>query len=184
MKLTTRSDQFCELHVESNHLDALLGMCGERVLKVDDLLYCRLDYNTPLSLDSRCRLLTASDYGQVKVFFDQFYPETVFSRWMLDLPFCGLFEDGVLVATGGTIIWNKDIKMCNIGNFLTHPGHRGKGLGKATARHLVALLHNEGMRTFSLGTNELNRPAQRVYESLGFQLVERRKQIDLRKVST
>lgn len=182
LKLTIHSKQFSELHVDICHLDALSKACGERVLKVDDLLYYRLDYSTPFALDLRCRLLTVADYDEAKSFFAQFYPETIFSRWMLELPFCGLFENGVLVSAGGTIIWNKEIKMCNIGNFLTHPEYRGHGLAKSVAQHLVELLHAQGMQTFTLGTNELNRAAQRVYESLGFHLVERRKQIDLRKL--
>lgn len=183
LKLTASSDRVSELHVDVSHLDKLLSICGARVQKVDDLLYYRLDYAAPLTCDARCRLLTDADYMQAKAFYDEFYAETVFSRWMLNLPFCGLFDNGTLIAAGGAIIWSKEIQMCNIGNFLTHPDYRGRGYARAVTRHLLALLNGEGMQTFTLGTNELNRAAQRVYESLGFRLVERRKQIDLRKAS-
>lgn len=177
--LITGSKKFSELHVDEKQAESLLPACGERFLKQDDLLYYRLENADRSSTDAQCRILSCADFDLARSFFQQHYPDTIFSRWMLDLPFVGLFEKEQLVATGGTIIWHQGIQSCNLGNFLTHPHHRGKGLAKRVAKHLIAILSQSGMKTFTLGTNEENLSAQHVYESLGFELVERRKQISL-----
>lgn len=178
--LTTRSKKFSELHVDEQQAASLLPSCNDRVLKIDGLLYYRLDSVNSSFNDVSCRVLNSDDFKIAKSFFEQYYPETIFSSWMLELPFIGLFDGQKLVATGGTIIWHKGIQTCNIGNFLTHPDHRGKGLAKRVAQHLIAILNQKGMKTFTLGTNEMNLAAKRVYESIGFRLLERRKQIDLK----
>jgi ribosomal protein S18 acetylase RimI-like enzyme len=109
----------------------------------------------------------------------QNYPETVFSSWMLEQPFVGLYERGLLTATGGTIILNGDLRTCNIGNFLTASTARGRGLAKIVAKHLIVLLQEEGIKIFTLGTTEENIPAWRAYEAIGFRIQETRPQFDL-----
>ena len=98
---------------------------------------------------------------------------------MLESPFIGLFEDAELVATGGTVIWSKALKSANIGNFLTASHTRGRGLAKTVARHLIYVLHHQGVSYFTLGTTEKNQSAWKTYEAIGFKLRESRVQIDL-----
>jgi RimJ/RimL family protein N-acetyltransferase len=181
LRLITTSTQRAELHVERDHVGTVSRMCQARIRKIDDVLYYRLDAQTRNGDDPRCRLLTPAHYDQTEAFFRRFYPATVFSRWMLALPFCGLFEGDELIAAGGTVVWSKAAQTCIVGNFLTHPAHRGRGLAKAVVQYLVASLRDEDMRTLILATTSQNQSARRVYESVGFVAAESLKQIDLRK---
>lgn len=183
LMLATASKKFSELHVDERQAAMLLPSCEPRLLKHDGLLYYRLDRPSSAAADSDCRILTIKDFEITKSFYRRHYPETIFSSWMLELPFVGLFSGEELVAAGGTVIWHRGIGTCNIGNFLTHPEHRGKGLARKVAKHLIAILGEKGISTLTLGTNAANVAAQRVYESLGFRLLERRRQIDLRALS-
>jgi RimJ/RimL family protein N-acetyltransferase len=112
-------------------------------------------------------------------FFSAHYPESIFSQWMLENPFFGLFIDGELVSTGGVIALSRQSGACHIGNFLTPPRHRGKRFADRVARSLVSFLDAEGIRNIMLGANEDNLAARRVYERLGFAVIDRKSQLDL-----
>src|SRR3546814_16474744 len=67
------------------------------------------------------------------------YPATIFSSWMLAEPFLGLFEDGRLLACGGVTVSNRAMGAANLGNVLTHSGHRGRGLARTVVCSLVGI---------------------------------------------
>jgi len=54
------------------------------------------------------------------------------------------------------------------------PAHRGKGVGRALVRGMLAALRERGVQTVYLEVRESNAVARRLYESLGFREVARR----------
>jgi ribosomal protein S18 acetylase RimI-like enzyme len=114
-------------------------------------------------------------------FYGEFYPGTIFSSWMLEQPFFAIRgeREGEFLASGGVVAAHAGLGSANLGNFLTHPQHRGRGLAQAVTATLLHALEGEGYREFTLGTYEENRPACRVYEAVGFRLLEERIQADI-----
>lgn len=174
-----RTSRRAELHLEAEHLEVARPLLVGRIEAIEDLIYYRLDAPSDAGVDRRCRLLGPGDLERVAAFYREHYRQTVFSAWMLAQPFVGLFEDGRLLACGGVIAWNRALGMANLGNFLTHPDWRGRGLARAVARTLIAHLEGLGIRVFLLGTVASNLAARRVYESLGFRLNDARPQVDV-----
>jgi ribosomal protein S18 acetylase RimI-like enzyme len=113
----------------------------------------------------------------ITAFFASHYPQTIFSPWMLERLFLGIVEHGALVACGGLVAAPESIS--NVGNFLTAPSARGRGLGRAVAATLTHHLFDQGMSKVTLGTTEDNTAACRAYEATGFRSFDRRMQLDL-----
>jgi GNAT superfamily N-acetyltransferase len=173
------TDRRAELHLAPAHLEAVRRVCEARIAASRTLRYYRLDTPAGATADPRCRCLGPDDLAMVTDFYKRHYPATVFSRWMLEEAFLGLFENGELLACGGVISRSNRLAAANIGNFLTHPAHRRRGLGRALVAALVGLLAGAGVRQFLLGTNADNIGACRAYEAVGFRLIEARPQLDL-----
>ena len=57
---------------------------------------------------------------------------------------------------------------------VTHPEHRGRGLGKATCTAVARFLVSRGCATIELGTDDWRLPAIHVYLSMGFRPVMNR----------
>ena len=57
---------------------------------------------------------------------------------------------------------------------VTHPDHRGKGLGRATCTEVARFLVAQGCKTVSLDTDDWRLPAIHIYLSLGFRPVMNR----------
>src|SRR5687767_1585983 len=165
-----------ELHVESQHEAKLLPLCGARLLKVSgQRVYARP--TSGAQRDTAIRQLWHTDAPAARAFMRSHYPRTIFSEWMLDLPFVALEEHGELIGTAGTIAVQGELALA--GNFLTHPAHRGRGTARRLAMHLAALLAQSGIQTVVLVTTDDNPAACRAYEAAGFEVMERRRQIDL-----
>lgn len=165
-----------EIHIEAQHLDLAKETLGDRIRAVRGLrYYARAPEAFPL--DPHCRRLTPADAALVSHFFDSFYPGAIFSDWMLEETFFGLFQEGQLLACGGVVA--RAGSSVNIGNFLTHPARRGRFLGKAVLTSLLGQLAAEGVSQVTLGTNDDNLSACLLYEACGFQLIEQRLQLDL-----
>jgi len=98
---------------------------------------------------------------------------------MLAQHFYGLFEHNELRSCGGVVVSNLKLGSANLGNFLSSPNHRRRGLAGAVASTLIHDLEAEALYTFVLATTEENVPARRTYERLGFHVVETRPQVDV-----
>ena len=57
---------------------------------------------------------------------------------------------------------------------VTHPDHRGKGLGRATCTEVARFLVSRGCKTITLGTDDWRLPAIHIYLSMGFRPVMNR----------
>jgi len=167
-----------ELHLTPDQAERLRPACGDRLTLEDGLRF----YARPLADLAEpapaCRRMGPADLEPLRRFFAAYYPATVFSAWMLALPFVAIVEDGRPVAAGGVLARAGHRAM--IGNFLVDPVRRGEGLAGRMLAGLLAALRVEGVTTALLATNDLNPAACRVYERAGFALVERRVQLDLR----
>jgi ribosomal protein S18 acetylase RimI-like enzyme len=84
--------------------------------------------------------------------------------------FVGVHDQGKLVASAGTHVASDVYGIAAIGAVITHPAHRGRGLG----RMVVAALCRELLprfRTIGLNVAKSNSIAIRLYEELGFRTV-------------
>jgi ribosomal protein S18 acetylase RimI-like enzyme len=173
-----------EFHVPFDFVERLKAIGINRLLREDHLRYYSLQRLTPFEGDfSNLRRLSKADLPLVEQFYTTNYDGTIFSSWMIEQPFWGLFLDGQLTAAGGTIVIDKLGCAANIGNFLTAPSSRGRGYGKIVAQRLINDLIEMGLQTFTLGTTEENIAAWKTYEAVGFRLLEQRAEIEFSAVS-
>lgn len=163
-----------ELHVSGTQLETVKGLCAGRVRRTDTIRYYSLNIAGRERRRSRAVEIEERQGEEVKELFRRFYPETVLSDWTLKQPTAGLWLDGHLVAVAGTLALCGRLKGCHLGNFLTHPDHRGKGLAGEVAERQFASLRARGIETCMLGVFGSNTSACRAYEKMGFSLVEER----------
>jgi GNAT superfamily N-acetyltransferase len=173
-------DRPAELHLEHDHLEYARRLLGSRITAEKRLRYYQLKAPTGFAMDPRCRFLTRADERIVETFFRDFYLTTIFSSWMLDNPFMGLFEGGQLRSCAAVVVQNPRLGLANLGNFLTHPDRRGRGFAKAVARSLIHELEKAGLHGFLLATTDDNIPARQVYATLGFRVFEERPQLNVK----
>jgi len=67
---------------------------------------------------------------------------------------------GISTAEGGLAASFEDLVVL--------PGHRGKGIGKALLRHVIAEARKQGVLRLTLLTDRQNERAQALYRKLGF----------------
>ncbi|NOU34740.1 MAG: GNAT family N-acetyltransferase [Polyangiaceae bacterium] len=173
-----------ELHVDGAVASRIArggNAIGERIRRrvtaTRELKYYALAQRGRCAPDARCVPLGSAHLPMVTAFFAAHYPDTIFSPWMLDRPFFGIVEQGQLVACGGVVAAAEGIS--NVGNFLTAPSARGRGLCRAVAASLAHRLFDQGTSEITLGTTEDNPAACRAYEAIGFRCFDRRVQLDL-----
>jgi RimJ/RimL family protein N-acetyltransferase len=192
-----------ELHVQASQRAALEARLGPRVARVRELKYYRrlsdqMAIQDPAEApDPRCRRLGEADYGLVRAFLREHYDGTVLSDWMNAWPFVGCFDDEALVCVAGVVAGARpgpgarpgagagagagaaSRRTAIVGNLFTDPAGRGRGVATAAVRALIGVLVEEGYRNLLLATTEDNVAAWRIAEALGFELIERRVQIDV-----
>jgi ribosomal protein S18 acetylase RimI-like enzyme len=166
-----------ELHVDRPAANRIRDRLGRRVIATHELQYYALAQRPARAPDPRCTRLGSEHLQMVTEFFASHYPQTIFSPWMLERRFLGIIEHRELVACGGVVAAAEGIS--NVGNFLTAPGARGRGLCRAIATTLAHDLFDQGISQVTLGTTEDNTAACRAYKAAGFQCFDRRMQLDL-----
>lgn len=82
-------------------------------------------------------------------------------------PYVVAEEDGEIIAAAGTHFAYP--ALAQVGNVLTAPAHRGRGLARACTAAVATRLVARGHETVSLFVASENAPALRVYARLGFQ---------------
>lgn len=83
--------------------------------------------------------------------------------------FYGVMAADQLVAVAGTHLVSPAYGVAAVGNVFTHPDHRGRGYGTATASAVVAELLRRGIRGVVLNVSQDNAVAISIYERLGFE---------------
>lgn len=113
--------------------------------------------------------LSHRDTGDI-IELSHHYPDSFFEPHQLSTGhYYGVrTEAGALVALAGVHIVSRTDRLAAIGNVVTHPEHRGRGLSTRTTRHLCRELAREGIELLALNVERRNTSAMRVYEKLGF----------------
>lgn len=173
LELLAHTSMPTELHIELRHEAILAPLCKQRLLKTSELRIYRRDVRR-VDADPTARLIDSREENLVRTFMRRHNPRTIFSSWMLELPFVGIEEGGELVATAGTI--GRAGATAVIGNFLTRPDRRGQGLARRLALHLTWALCQQGIEEVLLATTSDNKSACRAYETAGFRVIETRRQ--------
>ncbi len=92
-----------------------------------------------------------------------------FRRRSLELGvFYGVFEVQQLVSVAGTHIVSDQDQIAALGNVMTHPAYRGRGLATMATRAVCGELLERGIRMVGLSVGRTNEAAIRVYEKIGF----------------
>lgn len=130
--------------------------------------------------DPLCRHMTAADAAALTAFYHTHNPRSVFSPWMLDHPFIAVVEEGEILAGAGVLALSQRLGWALIGNFLTRPDQRGRGLARRVGETLLAALGRNRIGHAALVTTDDNMAARRVYRDLGFALAEARVELDLK----
>jgi GNAT superfamily N-acetyltransferase len=162
-----------EIHADAQQAHWITSVGGRRWTQTG-VGYFQLADPAPHAIDSRCRQLAPTDLEIVAAFYGQHYPDNVFSPWMLELPFVGLFERDELVAAAGTLAFEPQLSSSLIGNFLTRPDRRGRGMAATLGSSLIETLRRRGVTDIRLGVLTKNTAALHVYASLGFQKIGER----------
>ena len=127
-----------------------------------------------------CQIMTPADADRLAAFYDRHNPRHVFSPWMLEHPFIAVVEQGEILAGAGVLALSKRLGWALIGNFLTRPDWRGRGLARRVGETLLAALKRNGIDHAALVTTDDNAAARSVYRDLGFILAEARVELDLK----
>jgi predicted GNAT family acetyltransferase len=92
-----------------------------------------------------------------------------FTPEMLDQrTYFGIFEQGELIAAGGTHVLSANDGVAGLGNIYTRRDRRGRGLGAEITRAIVNRLLTIRIRMIALNVRSNNDVAVRLYERLGF----------------
>ncbi len=82
--------------------------------------------------------------------------------------FYGVFEADRLVSVAGTHIVSDHERVAALGNVMTHPDYRGRGLATMATSAVCAELLDRGIEMIGLSVGRSNEAAIRVYEKIGF----------------
>jgi len=96
----------------------------------------------------------------------RFFEPYMLERW----PYCGIRERGRLVCVAGTHVLSDRQRVAALGNVVTRPDRRRRGLARATTAFLARQLR-ERVDHLGLNVHALNRAALRCYQALGFRPV-------------
>jgi len=121
----------------------------------------------------------ASTGDAVRLFpTDRFEIEDLLKQgeWVLFVPqalaaghYYGIRENGRLVAVAGTHLASSRYNIAALGTVFTHPDHRGRGLARICASHVLASIGRAGISRVVLNVEDEKVAARRIYERLGFQ---------------
>ena len=115
--------------------------------------------------------LSPSALPAIQNIFDTAYPGNFFDPRMLETGmYYGIWENEQLVSVAGIHVYSEEYDVAAIGNVTTHPAYRNRGLAKQVMAKLIQALQQK-VHHITLNVKQENRPAIRVYEQLGFQVL-------------
>ena len=168
-----------ELHVTADVAQRLRAAIAARLI-AEHAMRIETCMIGPRSSDPLCGMMTRVDADRLTRFYRAHNPRNVFSPWMLEHPFIAVVEQGDILAGAGVLALSRRLGWALIGNFLTRPGQRGRGLARRVGETLLAELGRNGIGHAALVTTDDNAAARSVYRDLGFALAEARVELDLK----
>jgi ribosomal protein S18 acetylase RimI-like enzyme len=112
--------------------------------------------------------LDGSHQEELQSLYDRAYPGHYFNQHMLATgKYFGYESDGRLAAVTGVHVDSARYRVAVLGNIVTAPEHRGRGLATRLTSHLTAELDSEG-KMVCLNVKADNAAAIRCYAKLGF----------------
>lgn len=116
--------------------------------------------------------LTADDLDDLNELYSVSYPGNWFLPRMVDTGFYyGIWHEQDLVSVAGVHVYSPRYKVAVLGNIVTHPDLRGRGMGMAVCAKLCQELVQAGVAHIGLNVKTENTSAIRCYEKLGFKRV-------------
>jgi predicted GNAT family acetyltransferase len=98
----------------------------------------------------------------------RFYPDNFFEPYQLESGFYyGIRVDGRLVSVAGVHLVSERFDVGVLGNIVTHPDHRGRGLSTRCTGYLLEALFERVARV-ALDVDEGNAAAMACFEQFGF----------------
>ena len=82
--------------------------------------------------------------------------------------FYGVFDHECLISVAGTHIVSDNERIAALGNVMTHPACRGRGLATVATNAVCNELLERGIELIGLSVSQSNEAAIRVYEKIGF----------------
>jgi GNAT superfamily N-acetyltransferase len=108
------------------------------------------------------------DTGEIMEVYAR-HPDSFFEPHQLSTGhYFGVRLEGRLVAVAGVHVASRSERLAVLGNIVTAPEHRGRGLSTRVTGHLCRTLVEDGMAYLALNVERQNTSAIRVYEKLGF----------------
>ncbi len=157
----------CQLH----HLETVRH--HYHLSEHQSLLRMQVDNETFRSVEGQVRRLTGRDIREINRLYRTDGTQAFYTAANInDAVYCGVEEDGRLMAVAGTHVVSPADGIAVIGNVFTHPARRGHGLGtlvtSAVSGYLLA-----SCREVVLSVAPENVPAVRAYQRLGYREVGR-----------
>lgn len=117
-------------------------------------------------------ILSDGDFEALETLYQAAYPRHWFYRSMLENgPYVGIRDQsGAMISAGGTHVYSPQYGVAALGNIVTHPDFRGKGLGKSVSAKLCQLLIKE-VDTVGLNVHAENKSALTLYQALQFKAI-------------
>lgn len=137
-------------------------------------LKMKLESPASYQLDISANRIARLDLSNKKELIDLYnrsYPRNYFDVRMLKTgKYFGYFDGGRIIAVSGIHVYSDEYNIAVLGNIVTDPDHRNRGLATAVTSRLVAELVSEG-KLVTLNVGAANHPAIRCYRKLGFEKV-------------
>jgi len=116
------------------------------------------------------RQLGPDDAAALRQLYNHSYPSHWFDQRMLETGhYFGIREAGILVSAGGVHVCSEAYGVAALGNIVTHPQWRGRGLAKAVTAKVCQSLLEKGIALIGLNVAVRNEAAIRCYARLGFE---------------
>jgi ribosomal protein S18 acetylase RimI-like enzyme len=115
--------------------------------------------------------LTENDLDEMLALYEESYPGNWFNPRMLQTKqYFGIRLNDRLVSIAGIHVYSEQYKVAALGNIVTHPDYRGKGVGKAVMAKLCQSLAKH-VDYIGLNVKADNTAAVEMYRKLGFEIV-------------
>jgi GNAT superfamily N-acetyltransferase len=115
--------------------------------------------------------LTTNNLPSLEALYDEAYPGNWFDPRMLETgEYFGIFDGERIVSAAGIHVFSIRYRVAALGNIVTRPEYRGRGLGTQVTAALCSSLTEAGVR-IGLNVKADNHPALASYRKLGFEVV-------------